>query len=246
MRLPSGATVIPWVASIPLISRTTLFVAGSMMWMVSPAKFVWMTRSCAAIAEKDTVHRTIPAKDARPRNICLFFIFIILLCEEKFQRSLLPSVRSRFLSHDKGFQRLPGRVRLRLELLSATMMGIATGLLGERMFDNGAVQDAGYRHLLNQREVLARLLFVPSRAPGRERYQMERRVVARMADNASRMASPLGQEDGLYLGLEELIIQTRRRGRGRSGRTLRLTQRHGRRQGETRRGDHIRRGPLHW
>src|SRR5258705_8328364 len=145
MRLPSGATVIPWVASSPLISLTTLFVAGSMMWMLSPAKFVWMIRSCAASAEKDTVHRTIPAKAARPRDICLFFIFVILLSTTiSWKTGPLPPAPSRFLSEHKGFQCLPRRVVLRLELLSPTVMGIATGLLGERMFDDGAVQAAGH------------------------------------------------------------------------------------------------------
>src|SRR6266550_3384529 len=246
MRLPSGATVIPWVASNPLISLTTLFVAGSMMWMLSPAKFVWMIRSCAAIAEKDTVHRTIPAKAARPRNICLFFIFVILPFDDNYPRKQVrypPLLR--LLSRHECLQGQPRRVVLRFELLAATVMGIATGLLGERMFDDGAVQAAGYRHPLDQLEVLARLLFVPIRAAGRQPHQVERRVIARMASNATRMARTLGQEDGLHLGLEKPVIQRRRCGGGRSRLTFRLTQRHRSRQGQTRRGDHVRRGPLH-
>src|SRR6266542_6631023 len=50
MRLPSGAAPAPWPTSIPLITATTLFVAGSMMWTLSPALLVWMIRTlfCAA------------------------------------------------------------------------------------------------------------------------------------------------------------------------------------------------------
>src|ERR1700692_985134 len=74
---------MPWLASIPLISPTTLFVTGSMMWMLSPAEFVWMIRSFefgAASEEKDTEHRTIPPKTVRhTRNTCLFVIFVTLL-----------------------------------------------------------------------------------------------------------------------------------------------------------------------
>src|SRR5882672_2997457 len=91
MRLLSGDTMTPWGVSIPLISPTTLFVATSMIWMLSPAELVWITRSfdpCAAAREKDTVHRAIPARTVRPprrppRNACLLIIFVILLCQRQ-------------------------------------------------------------------------------------------------------------------------------------------------------------------
>src|SRR5260370_6038555 len=70
---------MPWLASVPLIFPTTLFVTGSMMWMLSPAEFVWMIRSFggAASEEKDTEHRTITPKTVRhTRNACLFVIFV--------------------------------------------------------------------------------------------------------------------------------------------------------------------------
>src|ERR1700674_3278607 len=99
MRLPSGATAIPWLASIPLISPTTLFVAGSMMWMLSPAEFVWMIRSFgsgAALKENDTAHKTIPHKPMRhPRNTCLFVIFIApLFTDKRSESSDLPGENS--------------------------------------------------------------------------------------------------------------------------------------------------------
>src|SRR5258708_6227730 len=53
-----------------------------MMWMLSPAEFVWMIRSfdsCADSEEKDAVHRTIPARAVKPpRNTCLLVMFVIL------------------------------------------------------------------------------------------------------------------------------------------------------------------------
>src|SRR6516162_5805886 len=77
MRLPSGETAIPWLASIPLISPTTLLVAGSMMLILSPAELVCRMRSCAAGAEKDTVHRKIPAKAARPPRSTWLVVIVI-------------------------------------------------------------------------------------------------------------------------------------------------------------------------
>src|SRR5215510_755893 len=105
MRLPSGATATPWGASIPLISPTTLFVPASMMWLLSPAEFVWMIRSfdcCAATHEKDAVHRTIPARAARPpRNACLFVMFVIpsLQALDAFiRRQVMHFIRSGYLT----------------------------------------------------------------------------------------------------------------------------------------------------
>src|SRR5258708_20030884 len=92
-------------------------------------------------------------------------------------------------------------------------MGITTGLFGERMHDQFAPLEAGLSHLLDQLEVLARLLLGPGRAPGREPHDLERRVIERMANNASRVARTLGKEDGLYLALEELVIEPRQSGR---------------------------------
>ena len=93
---------------------------------------------------------------------------------------------------------------------------------------------AGDGHPLDQLEVLARLLFVPGRGAGRERHQVERRVVDRMANDAPRMAFTLGKEDGLYLGLEELVIQ-RAAAAGKRPVAVRLPHRPSRRQEQTRR-----------
>src|SRR5258707_12487753 len=49
--LPICATAAPWFTSIPVITPTTLLVAGSMMWMSSPALLVWLMRPFAAAAE---------------------------------------------------------------------------------------------------------------------------------------------------------------------------------------------------
>src|ERR1700678_1516151 len=114
-----------------------------MMWMLSPAEFVWMIRSfdcCAATKEQDTVHRTIPAKTVTPpRNACLFVIFVIPLFNDKispwgifqetrpFIRKQVPPLFQRRSKH-KCFQRQPLGVVLRTELLAAAVMGIATSL----------------------------------------------------------------------------------------------------------------------
>src|SRR6185436_3092532 len=164
-----------------------------------------MILSCAAIAEKDAVLRTRPATTARPRNMCLF-IFVILLSTISIRRFPLTCL----LSHHEGFQGLPGRIVLRLELLPSAVMGIATGFWGERMFYDRTVHAAGDRHPLDQLEVLARLRFVPVRGARREFHQMERRVVLHMTIGAARMTIALGDKNGLHLGLEKLVVQRRR------------------------------------
>src|ERR1019366_9554726 len=242
-----------WPASIPLISPTTLLVSGSMMLTLSPAKFVWRTRSldcCAARKEDDTAHRATPAKSVRlPRNICLLVIFDSICSTISFNRGVHQEARSvpqqadpvsalanaggpplfRGCSRHECFQRLPVRILLRGELLAAAVMGIAAGLLSERMLDQRALQDSGRGHPLDQLEILARLLFAPAHGAGRQRHQVERRVVGGMANNASRVASTLGEEDGLHLGLEEIVIQRCRCGGG-ARLALRRPQRPGRSQ----------------
>src|SRR6516165_4024680 len=263
MRLPSGETAIPWLASIPLISPTTLLVAGSMMLILSPAELVCRMRSCAAGAEKDTVHRKIPVKAARPPRSTWLDVIVIshvrrhpprrvpggksvqktTLCVGAYpcsenRYSLFRDMRRRPLlcgcSRYEFFQRLPGRVGLRGELLAAAMVGIAARLLRQRMLDQRALHVAGHRHPLHQLEVLARLLLVPGGSSGRERHQVERRVVDRMAHDAAGVALALGQKDGLDLGLEEFVVELGARA-GRRPLALRRPRPSGRRQGQTRR-----------
>src|SRR6516162_2646493 len=125
------------------------------------------------------------------------------------------------------------------------MTGITTSLLGERVLDEWAVDIAGLNHALDQLEILARLLFVPGRGPGREWHQVKRRVVDRVANNASRVARTFGKEDGFHLDLEELVIQRRRCSWGRRWLALRQPQWCARRQEQTRYDDRKRRGPPH-
>src|SRR5262245_55026351 len=239
MRLPSGATVIPWIASTPPIWPTTLFVAGSMMWITSPAKLVWMILNldcCADSGDKASVQRAMPARAARPvRNNCLVLMFVILLFR-----------CSGFLAQHECSQRLPRRVLLRFELLAAAMMRIATGFLRERMMDQRAVQAARYGDLLDQLEVLPRLRFCPSCGSGRQRHQVEGRVVLCMANDTARMAGTFGREHRLHFALEEVVVQRGCSGfRGRSRRARGLAQRRRCRHGEAGRGDDIGRGPPH-
>src|SRR5262245_12809019 len=123
-------------------------------------------------------------------------------------------------------------------------MGIATSLFGERMLEQFALQ-AAHSHSLDQLEVQARLLFGPARPPRGERHEFERRIVERMANNASSMASTPGQKHRLYLGFKEAVIQRSRCGWGRRWLAHSLTQRQGRRRQQRRRDDHIGRGPSH-
>src|SRR5882672_9971391 len=124
MRLLSGDTMTPWGVSIPLISPTTLFVATSMIWMLSPAELVWITRSfdpCAAAREKDTVQRATPARTVRPprrppRNVCLFVIFVILLFNDSYPPE--PIVRRQFVHQETSL--LPAATSLPSRTLSAS------------------------------------------------------------------------------------------------------------------------------
>src|ERR1700730_6800532 len=133
MRLPSGDVATPWLASIPLISPTTLLVAGSMMWMLSPAEWFWMMRSlpcCAVAEEKDKAHRTIPTRAARPQRSTWFFVIVISHVQRQFAlrspcREASPFIRRlryRLLllrcSRHECFQRQPVRIGLRGELLA--------------------------------------------------------------------------------------------------------------------------------
>src|SRR5712692_6514178 len=164
MRLPSGATAAPWFTSIPVITPTTLFVAGSMTWTLSPALLVWMIRTLLLLsaALEDRVHRRTPAKIVRyHRNACV----LVIVVNSFLSRSSMPGVRGKIdtplvprLSKHKRFQRLPFRVVLRLEVLASIVKEIATGLLLERVDQQSAVQAARHEDPLHRREVLARFL----------------------------------------------------------------------------------------
>src|SRR3954463_1497413 len=56
-------------------------------------------------------------------------------------------------------------------------------------------------------EVLARLLLVPRRRPGRQGLQVADAAPAAMAHEASGVTRALLQKDGLHVGLEELVVQ---------------------------------------
>src|SRR5262245_47646503 len=78
---------MPCTPSCPLISPTTLLVAGSMIWMESPPKLLCRILSfeacCAAGSVRDNVPATRPARITRPLcNRCFLFIFVILPCDD--------------------------------------------------------------------------------------------------------------------------------------------------------------------
>src|SRR5215472_3982062 len=76
MRLPSGATATPWFTSIPSITPTTLFVAGSITSTLSPALFVWMIRTTLFPAEPAVIaHKMMQTRTSTdPRNTRLFIV----------------------------------------------------------------------------------------------------------------------------------------------------------------------------
>src|ERR1700682_4067740 len=102
MRLPSGATAAPWFTSIPSITPTTLFVAGSMTWTVSPALLVWVIRTTLFVsAVRETAQKTSPVETARyPRNNCLFLIVVNSSLHQTHPLIIITALHR--LSHDPG------------------------------------------------------------------------------------------------------------------------------------------------
>src|SRR4026208_2586973 len=84
------------------------------------------------------------------------------------------------------------------------------------MEEQPALQIAGKGNALDGLEVLPRFILGPRRPSRSERLQTQDRALP-VAGDASRMACPLFQEDGLDLGLEYLVVERRL---GRSGRLL--------------------------
>jgi len=82
----------------------------------------------------------------------------------------VPLLRCR--SKHPCFQCQPLGIVLRFKVLASAVSGIPASLYGERMLEQWALQAAGHHHPLDQLKVLARLLFVPGRIPGRERHQV--------------------------------------------------------------------------
>ena len=115
-------------------------------------------------------------------------------------------------------QDLPFGVVLGIPVLAARMKFIPAGLLSQRIFEQRTVfRLAGVDHSRGGREVLAGLFVVPSRRAGREALKPKRRTGG-MAHVAAGMALALGQQNRLYLGLEELEIQRRGLRERRAGR----------------------------
>src|SRR5215217_2786009 len=142
MRPPSGAAAAPWFTSIPSMMPTTLLVAGSIRWTLSPAELVWMIRTfCCAPSE--TAQSVVAAISVNPERMTRVFVIL--------RTSLL-----RRLSHDPRLENLPLRVVLRREVLAAIVVEVAAGLLFERVNEQSALQAAGNYHAPNGSEVLLR------------------------------------------------------------------------------------------
>src|SRR5438067_692113 len=148
---------MPWGASTPLISPTTLLVAGSMMWMLSPAEFVCRIRSfepCAESDEKEAAPKRMPMRAASPAKVCLFIIFAIrCFARRPIAPAPVPRLSNRRLLHgladNECFQRQPVGVFLRAELLGAAVVSIATSVFGKGMFEQRALDVSGRSHALD-------------------------------------------------------------------------------------------------
>ena len=98
-------------------------------------------------------------------------------------------------------------------MFASTVVEVAAPFGQKRMDQQFTVREAARNHTRTHNlEVLLGLFLIPGRGPGRKRLQPHGRTPA-MAGNTTGVAIALGQEDGLYFCLEELEIQSRRRGR---------------------------------
>src|SRR6185436_4842789 len=117
MRLPSGATPAPWFTSMPSITPTTLLVAGSMMWTLSPALLVWMIRTLLPAADAGSVNNAaaaaaataVPARDRQDTSALI--IINSSTASVRFVRLLA--------AEHEGLQRLPLGIVLRGEVFAA-------------------------------------------------------------------------------------------------------------------------------
>ena len=70
----------PWAIGSPSITSTTSFVAGSMMWTLSPAAFVWMMRTLPDWALIGPARTTLP--NAKERTLERRGVIIVNLLAE--------------------------------------------------------------------------------------------------------------------------------------------------------------------
>src|SRR5215218_41248 len=180
MRVPSGDAPAPCPASMSLISPTTLLVAGSMMWTLSPALLVWMIRTllCAASGSAPRITTLSTRTKVRER---------VLITPHSSHRLL-------GLPHDEGPQHLPLGILLRGEVLPAAVEEVAACRLFERVNQQRALRVSGQRDAPYGFEVLLRLLFREARSTGRRRLQSQRRSRP-VARDAPGVAATLGDED---------------------------------------------------
>jgi hypothetical protein len=91
-------------------------------------------------------------------------------------------------------------------MFTAIVKEIASGLLGERVYEQSALRAAGNDHTPDGLEILSCVLFVPARASWRDGLQPHRRA-SYVAGDAPRVAGALGKKNGLHTRLEKLVIK---------------------------------------
>src|SRR6187455_2981546 len=126
MRVPSGEAPAPCPASMSLISPTTLFVAGSMIWTLSPALLVWMILTLLC-AESESVHIIIaPIARTKVRGIV-----VIALSFETGMLRLCANLYLFRLTHNPRPQHLPLRIVLRGPMLATAVKEVSAARLFE-------------------------------------------------------------------------------------------------------------------
>ena len=103
------------------------------------------------------------------------------------------------------------------------MKEVPTGAFRQGMYQQRALHIARYHQLRGGREILARVLVVPSAVSRRKRLQSKylRGSGAPVARNAASMATTLGQKDRLHFSFKELKIKLRGFAGGLLGRSSR-------------------------
>ena len=184
MRLPSGATAAPWFTSMPSITPTTLLVAGSMTWTLSPALLVWMmrtfvVRSCAA---RGAAREEYGDASRSVRRVALSASHDRQLLE-------LPSTHAFSVCHSGSF--------CEVAVLAAVVEEIAARLFGERMHEQLALQAARHdRRAARRRSSCATPLRSRSCAPGASGCSRSG-VPDAWHDDAARVPGTLREKDRL-------------------------------------------------
>src|ERR1051325_7394474 len=179
-----------------LISPTTVLVAGSIRATLSPALLVWTTRTLLPSAAVGPL---------APRQTSTTGAAAERITPSPFPAEPPPA--------NPCGNRLPLGRRLRRELPPAAVKIVAARFFRERVHQQAALlRMPGHDVSTDRLEVPSRLFVVPRRGAGRQGLQVARPRGTAMTDVTASVAVAFFEEDRLYSGLEEFVVQ-----RGRLG-----------------------------